>query len=308
MRSPHIEPAAAPAEDFWLQYALGRLVTSPAWLDRALRHGAAALGEVPEATQALLLPMLQRQGRRIRIVAQILDERLLKNVLRFLPLTAAAGAPALLSQLWRAFRHEREDADWRDHHACARAFCASACARLRAEAAGVADERIADLMRYEGAVLRMDARARTVHAPRTPASDSVVGWDARACPAPVACCEQASFAWSISECVRALRAGGAAAAPCIALPAAESTPETLLFFASWHDRQVRTLRVAPAVLALMAACEGCTTVADLSALLGRPGCPAALQGTLHKLQQIGLLRPAEPATHPQPALTSEDSA
>ena len=286
---------AETAVEFDLQYAMGRLVGDRRLLEQTLRQGVAAtLDGLAPASAELLTTMLAAHGRRFLTLATMLDERALDNALYFLPLSAAALPSEQLSPLWRRFRDAHSGPAWKDDHAAALAFCAYTLGHLpRPEL----DDPWAEVMQYEYALIKVGARVTEAPAATRP----------QAGPALVANHAMVPFRRAISTEVVALRAllhgrergswrqlGGerVARAPAIA--------ETLLFYASRQDQQVRVLRLSPETAILLSACDGDTVRALLPqrmAALGYP--PARLQTldlSLAKLHDIGVLQslPAQP--------------
>ncbi|MGJ0492975.1 hypothetical protein [Methylobacter sp.] len=285
--------------EYWLQHALGRLVTNPALLERTLQAGVqTTLAGLPETTTTLLSLMLHRQAHRFQLMAKILDERLLKNVLRFLPLTAASTSQEILRQRWQSFRQAQEGTEWPDHRSCAMAFCHNTL--VQPGLIDADDSDAVDVMRYEYTVLRVDDRVRR----RPPAIDAdVIDEVSMSYPALVTACETVRFNWNISKEVLALRTSLTGYRPKTSdlyphsdsKTAKASEPgETLLFYASWQDSQVRVLRVDPSMLLLVSYCDGLTPIVNLPRQLRQAGySPQELESlgtTLQKLQRIGLLR------------------
>jgi hypothetical protein len=290
------EAPASPEKDadYWLQHTLGRLVTSPSLLERTLHGNESALSAVPDETRAQLVATLRRQDHRFRTLAAILDERLFKNARRFLPLVEAALPADELLRQWRAFREQTEDSHWPDHRRCALEFC-DRLAMQTADDPGAS--RLLDIARYELAVLRLDDRLRTEGTAQSaiPAAEVGAGY-----PAVLVSCQALGFGWPVSAGIKAIREslhpspGERARKIGTAIAAIADTPEILLFFASWSDRRIRTMRAGPAVLALLAACDGGTAVDTLfgaTAAGGRPECPPdGGLSLLDRLRDAGVLR------------------
>ena len=285
--------------EYWLQHALGRLVTNPALLERTLQAGVqTTLAGLPESTLTLLSLMLHRQTHRFQLMAKILDERLLKNVLRFLPLTAAITSQEILWQRWNSFRQAKEGIEWQDHRSCAMAFCNNTL--VQPGLIDVDDSHAVDVMRYEYTVLRVDDRVRRL--PPVIVAD-VIDEVSASYPALVTACETVHFNWNISKEVLALRTSLTGYRPKTSnlyphpdseISKASEPGETLLFYASWQDSQVRILRVDPSMLLLVSYCDGQTPIVNLPRQLRQAGYPPqeleSLGNALQKLQRIGLLR------------------
>lgn len=291
---------AETAVEFDLQYAMARLAGDRRLLEQTLRQGVAAtLDTMAPASAQLLTTMLAAHGRRFLTLATMLDERALDNVLYFLPLVAAALAPAQLSPLWRHYR-DSDSQPIDDYHAAALAFCAHT---LRGLPRVELDDPWLEVMQYEYALMRVRARAAAAAPAPSPPSAPMV----------VANHELVPFRRAISTEVAALRAllpgrergswrrlgaERAAHAPAPALA------QTLLFYAARQDQQIRVLRVDPETVMLLGACDGDATRAPLPRRLAALGYPparlATLDRSLAKLHDIGVLQslPALPAAAP----------
>jgi len=293
--SARAEPSDEQAE-YLLQQAVARLVCNSGLLARCVSEGAAVtFGDLPAKALALLAPTVQRNSRRLKILASILDQRLMDQVLRALPLSAALLSPEQARQLWRRYKDAQVDTTTPVVAEACRAFCA-ACVAEPGPALAEGDP-VLDVMRYEEALLRISDRAAR-HGKSAPVSPPYLG------PALVTNSETLHFKRAISPLVRTLRAAVQQPAqtrePALAAwrdqaAAVPAQDELLLFYEAWQDTQVRVLRITARTLLLLSACDGRRSLADLPDHLRSQGyalsTPQALAATLDRLAEAGVIAP-----------------
>ncbi|MBJ9739617.1 hypothetical protein I5523_08175 [Acinetobacter oleivorans] len=279
------------------QYILGYLMTNPQSLDSFLNSGKLdnSFDHINSSTIAELLDFFSVESVRVGTIAQILDERLMKNVLRFLPLTGKLVYSSIkFQQIWKKFRFSFSSVRWSEPRYCALDFC-NYCIKNKKLLGFDENLPLYNLIRYEQAILTVDIYFRSRQLLNRPlAKLSEEGY-----PALLAQCILNDYDFSITEFVKQLKKTTSDSIAVVPVISEGFIKESLLTYVSWIDRRIHMLRVNPLIAHLLMECNGRFSLAQLTQRLKRRGYPATvllnLCNTIHELEKLGVVqRLAEP--------------